>query len=57
MGELIRGTTLIISHQERILNIADEVILMKEGKIAEIGISKEILSKTFAVTGCYKIKN
>jgi len=57
MGELIKGTTLIISHQERILNIADEVILMKEGKIAEIGNSKEILSKTFAVTGCYKIKN
>lgn len=56
MGELIKGTTLIISHQERILNIADEVILMKAGKIEEIGQSKEILGKTFAKTECYKIK-
>lgn len=56
MGELIKGTTLIISHQERILNIADEVILMRNGKIEEIGLSKEILNKTFAKTECYKIK-
>ena len=33
MSEIIKGTTIIISHQERILNIADEVILMKAGKI------------------------
>ena len=46
MRNLIQGTTLIISHQERILNIADEVILMKQGKIEEIGESKEILEKT-----------
>lgn len=56
MGELMKGTILIISHQERILNIADEVILMKEGRIEEIGRSNEILSKTFTKTGCYKIK-
>lgn len=54
MGELIKGTTLIISHQERILNIADEVVLMKAGKIQEIGESKEILKKTFAKTECYR---
>ncbi len=56
MGELIKGTTLIISHQERILKIADEVILMKAGKIEEIGDSKEILNKTFTKSECYKIK-
>lgn len=56
MREMIKGTTLIISHQERILNIADEVILMKSGKIEEIGESKKILSKTFAKSECYKIK-
>lgn len=56
MGQLIKGTTLIISHQERILNIADEVILMKAGKIEEIGESKDILNKTFAKTECYKMK-
>ena len=57
MGELIKGTTLIISHQERILNIADEVILMKSGRIEEIGDSKEILRKTFTKTECYKMKS
>ena len=55
--EIIKGTTLIISHQERILNIADEVILMKGGKIEQIGQSKEILNKTFAKTECYKMRN
>ena len=57
MRELIKGTTLIISHQERILNIADEVILMKAGKIEEIGQSKQILSKTFTKAECYKMKS
>ena len=57
MRELVRGTTLIISHQERILNIADEVILMKRGKIEKIGNSKEILEKTIKPTvKCCKIK-
>ena len=56
MREMIQGTTLIVSHQERILNIADEIILMKAGKIEEIGKSKEILKKTLAKTSCYKIK-
>lgn len=46
MRELVKGTTLIISHQERILNIADEVILMRRGKIEQIGSSKEILEET-----------
>ena len=45
MRELIKGTTLIISHQERILNIADEVILLKAGKIANRGSSKDILEQ------------
>ena len=43
MRNIIKGTTLIISHQERILNIADKVILMKQGKIEEVGDSEEIL--------------
>ena len=49
------GTTLIISHQEKILNIADKVILMKDGKISKIG-KKEDVSKSILNTGCCKIK-
>ena len=57
MRELVQGTTIIISHQERILNIADEVILMKRGKIEEIGNSKDILEKTIKSSiGCCRIK-
>ena len=57
MSKIIKGTTLIISHQERILNIADEIILMKEGKIKEIGEGKTILNKTIAATKCCKVNN
>ena len=57
MREIVKGTTLIISHQEKILGIADEVILMRRGKIEEIGNSKDILEKTIKPTvKCCKIK-
>jgi len=57
MRTLIKGTTLIISHQERILNIADEIILMKQGKIEKIGSAKEILESNIkGHAECCKIK-
>lgn len=56
MRNLIKGTTLIISHQERILNIADEVVLLKNGKIEKIGKSKDILKKELYANGpCCKL--
>ena len=54
MRELIKGTTLIISHQERILNIADEVILLKSGQIVDRGTSKDILEKEMVNKKCCK---
>ncbi|MCI8352034.1 MAG: ATP-binding cassette domain-containing protein [Clostridia bacterium] len=57
MRNLIKGTTLIISHQERILNIADEVILMKNGKIEKIGKSNDILEQDLCKNSCCKLKN
>lgn len=35
MKNIKDNTILVISHQERILNIADEIILLKNGKIVE----------------------
>ena len=35
--KMVKGTTLIITHQERILNIADKIVLMSNGKIKKIG--------------------
>lgn len=42
MREVVKGTILIISHQERILNIADEIILLNNGKIEKMG-KKEVV--------------
>ena len=43
--EKTNGTTLIISHQERILKIADEIILMKNGKIIKEGKPSDVLNE------------
>lgn len=43
MREKINGSILIISHQERILNIADRIIVIADGKIAADGNKQEIL--------------
>lgn len=37
------GSILVISHQERIMNIADEIIVISEGQIAQHGRREEIL--------------
>jgi Fe-S cluster assembly ATP-binding protein len=37
------GSILVISHQERILNIADEIVVIKDGQIAAHGPKDEIL--------------
>jgi len=39
----INGTILIISHQERILNIADEIVVIEDGKVKKTGTREEIL--------------
>lgn len=41
--ESINGTILIISHQERILNIADEIVVIEDGKVKKQGAKEEIL--------------
>ena len=37
------GVTLVITHQERILDIADEIILLENGTIKKIGSKMEML--------------
>ena len=37
------GSILVISHQERIMNIADEIIVISEGQITQHGRREEIL--------------
>ena len=43
MRETTNGSILIISHQERILNIADEIVVIADGQISKQGTREEIL--------------
>ena len=42
-----KGTLIIISHQERILSIADEIVVIDDGRVREHGPREEILPKLF----------
>ena len=53
--ERTKGTTLIISHQERILKIADEIILMRNGKIQKTGKAEEVLEEMNVKPHCCKL--
>lgn len=55
---IIKGTTIIISHQERILNIADQVVLLKNGKVEKIGKAADVLKegkKAITYKKCCKV--
>ena len=43
MYEKIRGSILIISHQERILNMANKILYIKDGSVAAYGAKDQIL--------------
>ena len=45
MREDIQGSILIISHQERILNIADKIVVIANGEITEVGTKEKVLPK------------
>lgn len=56
MQEKSNGSIMIISHQERILNIADRIVVIADGKITKEGkrdeILPEILGTSSAVEAC-----
>ena len=61
MRKSIAGSSiLVISHQERILNIADEIIVVADGCIARQGTRDEVLPSligtTSAMGGCDKLQ-
>ena len=52
-----KGTVIIISHQERIMALADEVVVIADGKVARHGTKEEILPelmKEFSPSCCAK---
>ena len=58
LRETRRGTTVIISHQERILQIADMIAVVAEGVVQKCGSAEEILPALMSGenkrTGCVK---
>lgn len=59
MRQNINGTIIVISHQERILDIADEILVLADGKITMQGKREDILPKILgtesAVVTCAKL--
>ena len=57
MYEKNKGSILIISHQERILDIADKILVLRAGKIDKIGTKEEIMPSLLGIDkGCRYIK-
>lgn len=53
MHDEIQASIMIISHQERILNIADQVVVISNGEITQIGTKEEVLPGLFGIDpGC-----
>lgn len=58
MHERTNGMIIIISHQERILNIADKILVLANGEVAEFGAREDVFPKLIDVrSGCYFTKN
>lgn len=51
MRESIHGSIMIISHQERILNIADKIIVLADGEVRAQGTKEEILPELLTASG------
>ena len=54
MHERTNGMIIIISHQERILNIADKIVVLANGGVADYGNKNDVFPKLMDVrSGCY----
>ena len=56
LNEKTNGTSIIISHQERILKIADSIILLENGSIKDEGTADKILEKVLNLEKTCKYK-
>ena len=55
MYEKTNGSILIISHQERILNIADKIIMLADGEVKSVGTKEEVLPDLLGGGVCRKL--
>lgn len=52
MHEKTQGNILIISHQERILNIADKIVVLVDGKVQSVGEKGDVLPSLLGKDAC-----
>lgn len=55
MRQTINGTIIVISHQERILNIADEIVVIENGKVKTQGPKEKILPELLCTSSAANI--
>lgn len=54
MREKTRGDIVIISHQERILSVADEIVILSNGKVQKHGAKEEVLPEILGASAACK---
>ena len=52
LSKSINGSILIISHQERILDIADRIVVIADGKVKTDGAKDDVLPSLLARSTC-----
>ena len=52
MHEKTQGNILIISHQERILNIADKIVVLADGQVQKVGKKEDVLPELLKAESC-----
>ena len=58
MHETIHGSILIISHQERILETADKIVVLADGEIRAVGSKEEIMPTLMAASSvCSRLQD
>ena len=57
MHEKINGSIMIISHQERILDIADRILLIADGQVKAQGSKEEIMPMILGSGPCMVLKD
>ena len=55
MNDTINGSIVIISHQERILTIADKILVIAHGRVDKIGTRDEILPEMMDSSGICRV--
>ncbi len=56
MREKLGGKLIVISHQERILEIADRIVVIADGKVTQQGTAAELLPKLLTAETCVKLQ-